>query len=775
VSHAIPPLGIACCVWVLVLVCLIKTHQAAPVYKHGITLLLGVLSAVVPTGFFAAQRINLHVPLECHKSLVEGEFLVLDRQLKPNHRESWLIQAEYSNTPCLPAQALLSLSIDKPENTPFPGLGQTFHAQLSLRALHVPLQLQGFDVHAHWMSKGVAGLAVLKTPPRTQPTTTTLPPSLWFSAAREHIAQRLHHALQGDAQLPLILAMVIGDQGLIDPESRTLYANTGIAHLVAISGLHITLFALITAMGVGGLWRQSAWLCLRVPAHFAGGVAGLVLAIVYALIAGWAAPAQRTVFMLTATLLGQLRNTNQSPWDTWCLALLLTMMGDPWSPLDYGFLLSFGAVAILIFSTHGRYDFNTRLPNWIRTPLMAQFAVTVGLLVPSALMFNQQSLVSPIVNALSIPWMSFVSTPLALMGGLLSQHWALALASKSLDVQRLWLDYFGGLDWVIWPIPDQPLWVICLAGLGCFMMLLPRCIVPKWPGCLLMLLLLWPAPRPKPGDFWLTAMDVGQGTALAIQTQHHVLIYDTGSAKNELADSGLRVVLPWLKAKGYTHIDSLWVSHADQDHAGGAKSVLNTVQVGQFVNSMPSDHPLNTLAHTQHIPVVPCHQHGNWQWEGVSFQTLPIPTLSGHTQANTDNNRSCVLRISNAHHSVLFTGDIETLSEALLLAQHGEQALRSTVLIAPHHGSKTSSSLPFLHAVSPSTVIIQAGWKNHYSHPHGDVLKRYREAGIHTLNTAELGAIELKLSNTTPEASWNNAATHRKRYWHLHKTQAEVR
>lgn len=761
--------------WLLVFLVLFKTIRWRQGPRTLVVLGLGLISAWAPAGWMAAQRLNHQVPLNCHRQVVSGEFRLLDRNLKANHTESWLLEARSNHPLCLLENTVLSVPVEPTNGLPQVQIGDTFKASLSLRALHAPLQLEGFDVHQYWMSQGIGGLAVLKSAPLVQQDSNGFAPLFWFLQLRDHMRRWLMWALNDHEQLPLIMAMVIGDQGLIDPESRALYANTGIAHLVAISGLHITLFAMLAAQCIAWLWRRSPKLCRWISAPSAGGVGGLLCALAYALVAGWGPPAQRTVFMLAAMQIGQWRSTNQSPWDTWCLALLLTLAFNPWGILDYGFLLSFGAVAVLIFSFHGRYTFSSKVPEKLRQLWVAQWAVTVGLLVPSALMFHQQSLVSPIVNALSIPWMSFVSTPLALLGGLLHQHWALNLAAYSLDIQRLWLDYFGSFSWATWTIPTLPWWAIALAALGSLLLLLPHWLVPPWLGLSLLLFLLWPAPRPKAGEFWMSVMDVGQGTALAIQTQNHLLIYDTGPAKNALSDSGLRVVLPWLQTKGYRQVDQLWVSHSDMDHAGGAKSVLAHTQVLKFVSSMPKTHELNQLAEQQHIPTMNCHEQHAWQWDNINFEPIPIPELPDNNKANADNNRSCILRIRNTQHSVLLTGDVEAFSEALLLISQPAERLRSSVLLAPHHGSKTSSTQAFLQAVNPKTVVIQAGWNNSYGHPHPDVLARYQRAGMDILQTPQLGALEFQFSSTLPTFTWTSASMVRDRYWHLHKFSAVVR
>ncbi|HEX4855704.1 MAG TPA: DNA internalization-related competence protein ComEC/Rec2, partial [Limnobacter sp.] len=558
------------------------------------------------------------------------------------------------------------------------------------------------------------------------------------------------------------------------PDDREMYSNTGIAHLVAISGLHITLLALVAGKLAARAWRCSSRLCLAAPAPLVGAGVGLLLGIFYGLVAGWGIPAQRTVFMLAALFAGQLRGGLMSSWDSFFLALFLAVMLDNWSVLDAGFLLSFGAVGILIFAHQGHLDFIRRALPVIRKAVKAQYAVTIGLVLPTAILFNQHSVVSPLVNALSIPWMSFVSTPLALLGGLLQQDWAARLSADSLALQRQWLLEFDSFDWAVLPLHSQPYWVYAMAGLGCLVLLLPAGLTNRGIGLLLLGFLAWPPARPESGGFWMTVLDVGQGTAIAIQTSKHLLIYDAGPAFNTRSDSSRRVILPWLRQQGHDRPDVFMLSHDDADHSGGAPMLLSKAPPTLFAASIGAEHRLNQLARKQNTGTANCHTLPAWTWDGVLFQPMGLDiSPEGNRTLLLKNNQSCVLKISNRHHSLLLTGDIEAASEMQLLAKHGAVALKARVLLAPHHGSKTSSTLAFLNAVGPEHVLIQAGWQNRFGHPHPQVTARYESLGAQWSSTAQHGALRWEFPGGPDSAKVSNALDHRRRYWHLHEKGAQ--
>lgn len=742
--------------------------------------ILGFVMAQLCTGIQAAAHQQAQVPLACNKQTIQSEFRLLEKAFRDNNAQTWLIEHTPRDhdvvTECLVTGARLQTFVENASAYRELLPGEYFRSTVRIKSPKAPLQLEGFDVHRHWFANRIAGTAQFKSKLEQLPEQTTLNPLVWMERARLQIASTIVTALQSHPEQALVLAMVVGDQGLISPEDREMFSATGIAHLVAISGLHITLFAMLAGKLFNALWRRSARLCLRLPAPLAGSAFGLLFAVLYGLIAGWGVPAQRTVFMLFALFVGQIRGGMQSSWDTFFLALFLTLAFDNWAVLDAGFILSFGAVAVLIFVTQGHYLFIKPKHEFIANAVKAQYTVTIGLILPCAMLFNQQSLISPLTNALSIPWMSFVSTPLALLGGLVQQPVLLWLAANSLALQRKWLVYFNELNWATLPVHNQPGWINALVALGCLVLILPSGLIPRWTGIALIALLLIPPPRPAQHDFWMTLMDVGQGTAISIQTQNHLLIYDAGPAFNARSDSARRVVLPWMAAHGYERADMFMLSHDDADHSGGAPLLIQKAPPIQFTASIDKQHSLNLLAHMQKSSTSQCHALKPWIWDGVEFTPVGMDTpVHSHPKLLAKNNQSCVLKISNAKHSVLLTGDIEAISEMTLLAQHGANALKSRVLLVPHHGSKTSSTAPFLQAVRPEFALIQSGWENQFGHPHKVVIERYEALGVQWFNTAQNGAMKWRFNHLNLQPEVDNAHQLRRRYWHMHESGAKGR
>jgi len=248
------------------------------------------------------------------------------------------------------------------------------------------------------------------------------------------------------------------------------------------------------------------------------------------------------------------------------------------------------------------------------------------------------------------------------------------------------------------------------------------------------------------GGLWMTVLDVGQGLAVVVQVQvsgqHKTLVYDTGPSSGDRFNAGDAIVAPYLKTQGIKRIDKLVVSHSDNDHAGGATALLKAFPVKQFIvgEALAFDH--------DDVRQTDCNQLPDWQWEDVRFQFLfnPISELARSAQQNVkarinNNNQSCVLVIRYHDQTILIPGDIESPVEHSLLQ---DPALPSdiTLLIAPHHGSNTSSTNAFVAQLHPQTVVFSAGYRSRYGHPHPLVQTRYREIGSRAYTTAETGQLQ---------------------------------
>lgn len=523
---------------------------------------------------------------------------------------------------------------------------------------------------------------------------------------------------------------------------------------MSISGLHVTMLSGLAFVLMNFLWRRSARLTLALPAVKAAAIAGLLTAVAYALLAGFAVPAQRTVFMLAVVAMALWTGRATAAGPVLATALLVVLVIDPWAVLAPGFWLSFGAVAIIMLVSVNRLH----QPHWIVTWARVQWAVTLALVPALLAMFQQVSLVSPIANALAIPLISLVVVPLALAGTVIPvdailqlSHWIMAWCAEALQ----WL---SALPDAAWEQHAPPTWTVIIAMAGAVWLLLPRGFPARWIGAFafLPMLLIMPAP-PEEGVLRLTVLDVGQGLAVVAQTKNHALLFDTGPAFGPSADSGNRVIVPYLRASGIKRLDRMIISHDDLDHSGGAMSVLQAVPVAEVLSSLPDLDPLVLLAPDEQR----CRAGQQWTWNGVRFDMLAPEAAEDIAKPN---DRSCVLKITTAGGSVLIPADIERRGERALLATEPE-VLRSDVLIAPHHGSKTSSTAEFVQAVAPRAVIFAMGYRNRFGHPHADVVARYQQLGGALYRTDEGGAIGFEMQEGKP-LRLSRYRDRYLRYWH---------
>ena len=651
--------------------------------------------------------------------------------------------------------------------------GQRWRFTLRLRRPHGNLNPHGFDYELSLFEQGVRATGYVRDAPA---------PELLHRAAGypvERLRQRVRDAI--DASVPdrraagVLAALAVGDQGAIEREDWDLYRNTGIAHLVSISGLHITMFAWLAGGVIAALWRRRERAALWLPTPLAARWGGLACAVAYALFSGWGVPSQRTIWMLaTVTLLQSLGLR----WP-WLLVLLLAALVvtaiDPWALMQAGFWLSFVAVGLLMASSnHDVASTATgdagRMRRWaaaawasVRRDLRTQVIATVGLAPLSLVFFQQLSLVGFAANLIAIPLITLVITPLALLGIALVPLWTVA----AWVVQQLnsVLSGLAQLPGAVWIAPVAPLWAQLAGLLGAVLLVLPlpwRARALALP--LLVVLILPPRDVPAAGAFDVLAMDVGQGTSVLVRTQAHVLVFDAGPQYSRDSDAGQRVLLPLLRARGEARLDRLVLSHRDLDHVGGAAAVMKAMPVSDVLSSLELAHPL--LAQATHT--TRCAAGQSWSWDGVRFDVLR-PAALDYERALKSNAMSCVLRVSSAAdgaghaaRSVLLTGDIEREQEAALVAATPE-ALRSDVLIVPHHGSRTSSTAAFLDAVKPRVAVFQAGYRNRFGHPAPDVMARYVERGIEVRVSPDCGAWRW-VAGGAPEGVCQRDAV--RRYWH---------
>ena len=666
--------------------------------------------------------------------------------------------------------------------------GQRWRFAVRLRRPHGLSNPHGFDQELRWFEDGVRATGSVRDMPA--------PHLIDRSASHpvERLRQRVRDAIDATVadrrSAGVLAALAVGDQSSIERDDWDLFRRAGISHLVSISGLHITMFAWLAGAAIGAVWRRSPRAMLWMAAPVAALWGGFAVAWAYAVFSGWGVPSQRTVWMLGTVCLLCSAGLRW-PWPLVLLAAasVVTVL-DPWALLQPGFWLSFVAVGLLMVS--GRADetspapmlqandadassairrwraFGPALRHRVFQGVRTQWIATFGLTPLTLVFFQQLSLVGFLANLIAIPLITLVITPLALLGSIAAPLWvAGAWVVSALSALLGWL---AQAPEAVWSVGAAPWWAQATGLLGALWMVMPLPWRVRWLALPLVLPLLLPARElPAVGQFELVAADVGQGTAVIVRTHHHVLVYDTGPQYSPDFDAGERVLMPLLRSRGDHRIDRLVLSHRDTDHVGGASTLMQGVRIGNLWSSIDALHPLRVEARDRGVAHHRCTAGQRWDWDGVRFEVLhPGADESGGLRPNA---LSCVLRVQGATASVLLTGDIERDQEIRLLREQRE-ALRSDVLLAPHHGSKTSSSAAFLDAVAPKVAVFQAGHLNRYGHPAAEVLARYRERGIAVVDTPNCGAWTWRSASPGGERPRGCERADARRYWHW---QAEGR
>lgn len=637
--------------------------------------------------------------------------------------------------------------------------GERWHWTVRLRRPHGFSNPHGFDYEAWLLGRGIRATGYVRAHPPAQ----RLTPAAGFGMhAVHHLRDRIrkHFAsmLQDAPYAGILTALAMGDQRAIPESQWQILRNTGVAHLVSISGLHVSLVALLLGGGCAWLWRRSVRLLLWCPARIVGVSVGLLAATVYALLAGMALPTVRALVMLAVVALAWLLGRLGRPSHSLALALAVAVIWDPWCVLAAGFWLSFGAVAAILYVMGGRVQ--VQPAGWSqmwRNGLRVQLAISLLTMPILLMLFQAFPLISPIANALAIPVVSFLVTPLVLLAIVVPWAWPLQLAHGILALLMPWLEAMAAWPGALWQQAALPPWLGVAVAVACAWWVLPRGTPARHAAMFVVLpALLWSPARPQPGEVWLTVLDVGNGTAVHIQTAHQDVLYDLGPRYGSRSDAGERVLVPYLRAIGVRELAGVLISHEDADHSGGLASVLREVKVAQVWSD--GMHPGLEEAG---IAQVPCTTAAPWVWDGVEFEILPAqPAFAGQ---RIGNDQSCVLRVSTTGGSVLLPGDLERPGEQALLRQHGGR-MQSTVVIAPHHGSGTSSSRPFVEAVAAQHVIFSVGYLNPFRHPHPTVVKRWQDTGAQLWRTDEQGAVLVTLTQAGVEVSSQRAQ--QRRYWH---------
>jgi competence protein ComEC len=679
------------------------------------------------------------------------------------HGQRFVFDVEQVITPDAVVPRRISLSYSSAGQRKAQDAGHVFQPAerwqltVKLRRPHSLTNPQGFDFEVWMLERNLRASGSIKKHTENQKLEKhVIRPGYLVECARGTIRDHMTNVLGDRPYAGILKALVIGDGGGISSSQWQVFLRTGINHLVSISGLHVTMLAGMAFAFTHWLWRKKPQWMLHLPARKAATLAGVFAALMYALVAGFSIPTQRALYMLSVFALALLLGRHVSILRVLAYALFVVVLIDPWAVLAAGFWLSFGAVAFMAYALGGRL----RPAHWLPNAISAQWAITLGLIPLLLAMFQQFSMISPLANAVAIPVFSLIVVPLTLIGSVLPIEWPLLLAHE-ITAACMWvMEQMSALPASIWSQHAPPPWSIPLAVLAIFWMLLPSGFPLRWLGAIGLLPLFVVVPQtPQHGAMEVTVLDVGQGLAVVVRTASHSLLYDAGPPQSNEQDSGNRIIVPNLKAAGVRILDAMVISHDDVDHTGGAASVLALMPVKWMSTPLAADHHL--LQNQQHVR---CHAGQRWEWDGVRFEMLyPSPDSYEKAPVN-DNDQSCVLRVISQYGSILIPGDIEKAAEFSLV--RSGQSLQSDVLIAPHHGSKTSSTEVFLDSVNPQLTIFTTGYRNRYRHPHRVVVKRYHSRNIPTFQSDRDGAILLNFSSDAglQLTRWRSQY---KRYWQV--------
>lgn len=632
------------------------------------------------------------------------------------------------------------------------------HKQLliKLKRPHSILNPGGFDQEKFYFKEKIRAIGYVLKSPQNQ----SLTGYSFFQIPdffRQWLYEKMALMVSPNNFMGIVIALCLGIKNYITPEQWSIFQATGTSHLVAISGLHIGLAAGFFYFFTQQIWKRFVYLTHLLPVQQAGATSGLVGGFFYSALAGFSIPTQRALIMISILMLAVLYRRNVGAWHGFALTVFFSLLIDPLASLSESFWLSFGAVFFIFYTNANRISFSKNL--WDRISKI-QWAVTLGLFPITLLFFQQTSLVTLPANFIAIPWFSFIVIPLALLGMILTPvsevaaQWILLFSNQLIEWIFIPVHYLSQLSFSQWHVSLQNHWLFGFILSGIFLLLAPKGIPAKWLGILTFIpLYFFPQPLASEKKVIFTLLDVGQGLSAIIRTQNHTLVFDTGARFSDRFDMGKAVILPYLRHEGIQMIDTLIVSHKDNDHMGGAHTILKHFPVRQILTSTPEYFPAKSAEF--------CYRGQHWIWDGVEFEIL-YPLWGKPYEGN---NSSCTLRIKTGKHAILITGDLEKKGEAELLKLERNR-LASTLLIAGHHGSRTSSTWPFISQVKPQYALFSAGYLNPYKFPHPLIVHRYKLQGSLRENTADSGGLYFEID---PQHGVIKKIRYRemlKKYWH---------
>ncbi len=633
--------------------------------------------------------------------------------------------------------------------------GQRWTLTVRLKRPHGRLNPQLRDGEVRFLEAGVRAQGYVRAKP---PPAALAPagdaPGIRLEQLRQGIATRLSGALGERRWKGIPLALALGEQSAISQAQWARFRDLGIVHLAVVSGLHVTLVGGLAAALAAWLWGRLG-LATRWPSRKAAMPIALLAAWAYALLSGFGIPVQRSVVMLTVLGVCLLGDQRLRASRMLALALGVTVVTDPWAVLAPGFWLSFLAVGVLLLVGLAR-PAPGGYPARLWQALRAQWLIGVAMVPALLLFFQQVSLVSPIANLIAVPVVGLIVLPLSLLALLLPFDVLPILAERIFATLMGLLEFLEAIGPVAWRQAAPPNALLLPAVLACLWGVLPRGTPARSLAlAALVPVLAYQAPRPAVGSYEVVILDVGQGLSVHVRTSAHELLFDSGPRWPE-GDAGASVVVPYLRAAGVDSLDLLVSSHPDTDHVGGAQSVAAGIAVRRRVDQPPAAGEATLSG--QHAA---CRAGDGWHWDGVSFLWLSPPAGETSAAGWSRNDRSCSLLISGAGGRTLLTADIEASAEAWLVARGDLPTV--DLVVAPHHGSRSSSSPAFVDALRARVVVFPVGYRSRFGHPHPQVWSRWAEAGARAYRTDSQGAIHARFDREGMHVSAERAS--RERYW----------
>jgi competence protein ComEC len=618
-------------------------------------------------------------------------------------------------------------------------LGERWQLQVKLKRIRGFANPGSFDYARYMLQQNIRAVGYVRNSASNR-LLSRPHPWLHLDSWRQHLKQQIQQALPHSPFAAMVVALVVGDKSGITAAQWHVLQRTGTNHLMVIAGLHIGMLSGLAFWLVNWLWRRSRRLMLRMAAQRVAALAALFTAFSYSALAGFSIPTERATVMVAVFMSALFFLRRLALGTGLALAMLCVLLIHPLAPLSIGFWLSFAAVGVIFYGMSARIGAGSRFGQVLRL----QWVVSLGLLPFTLLLFQNASLISPLANSIVIPLVGFIVVPLSLLAsvlGLINMTLAGELFHVAVWVLKLvwWiLSTLATPSFFAWQQAVPTAWCFVAAFIAILLLLAPRAWPAKWLAvCFCLPILFYKPPAPKWGEAEFTLLDVGQGLASVVQTAHHILVFDTGAKFGPNFNMGAAVVVPFLRTLGVRKVDAMVISHGDNDHIGGASAVLQAMQVTQIITSVPK----RFLPRQARLCLVGEH----WVWDGVRFAFL----YPDKAHLGLDNNSSCVLRISAGDKHLLLTGDIEKPAETWLDANAAE-TLQANIIVAPHHGSKTSSSLAFLQHVKPDWVFYPMGYLNKYRFPSASVVQRYQTLGVKSLRSDQEGAIKVLLGTNTP-------------------------